>query len=220
MSFIISILFILQTSWQDCSAHSVSAILVLIITQNTELTGVEKFINSGRASARPTPCLCRRVYEQCEFQFIKHSEQHSTKLVEQEPSVVGPTISRKNSIPKRPVQCKSIKSIHKQAPLAESLTLEMKTCPTAKQLANFEHDAITAVMSFAVNSGFGRFLGSEKLHSVCVDMKEESFDISIIPEASQPLVQEIAIFRIVLSTQQFFFYHFLLPLKLVILIIR
>ena len=96
----------------------------------------------------------------------------------------------------------------------------MKTCPTANQLANFEHDAITAVMSFAVNSGFGRFLGSEKLHSVFVDMKEESFDISIIPETSQPLVQEIAIFRIVLSTQQFFFYHFLLPLKLVILIIR
>ena len=95
----------------------------------------------------------------------------------------------------------------------------MKTCPIAKQLANFEHDAITAVMSFAVNSGFGRFLGSEKLHSVFVDMKEESYDISIIPEASQPLVQEIAIFRIVLSTQQFFFNHYHLPLKLIILII-
>ena len=68
----------------------------------------------------------------------------------------------------------------------------MKTCPTAKQLANFEHDAITAVMSFAVSSGFGRFLGSEKLHTVFGDMKEESYDNSIIPEAFQPLVQEIA----------------------------
>ena len=93
----------------------------------------------------------------------------------------------------------------------------MKTCTTAKQLANFEHDAITAVMSFAVNSGFGRFLGSEKLHSVFVDMKEESFDISIIPEASQPLVQEIAIFRIKYAT--IFFNHYHLPLKLIILTI-
>ena len=97
----------------------------------------------------------------------------------------------------------------------------MKTCPKAKQLANFEHDANIAVMSFAVSSaGFGRFLGSEKLDSVFDDIKEESYDISIIPEASQPLVQEIAIFRIVLSTQQFFFNHYHLPLKLIILLIR
>ena len=59
----------------------------------------------------------------------------------------------------------------------------------------------------------------EKLHSVFDDMKEESFDISIISEASQPLVREIAIFRIVLSTQQFFFNHYHLPLKLIILTI-
>ena len=97
---------------------------------------------------------------------------------------------------KIPKMLRATRRIEKQAlvtsiPSIDSFSLEMKTCPTALQLKDIEHDPVIALMSFAVNSGHARFIGAEHLHRTFDDTHNTEYDISIVPEQFKNLVAEI-----------------------------
>ena len=72
-----------------------------------------------------------------------------------------------------------------------TLSFKMRTCPTAAQLKNAERDPIAALLSFAINSGLGRFSDADHLHTVFDLTKNPDFDSSIVPSEFKPLVAEI-----------------------------
>jgi len=75
----------------------------------------------------------------------------------------------------------------KSAVKVEELSLDMKTCPTAEQLKDAEHDPVAALMSFAVNSGGARFQRSDELYAAFEAMKDSNDESSAIPTKFQPL---------------------------------
>jgi hypothetical protein len=76
-------------------------------------------------------------------------------------------------------------------PTIDPFSLEMKTCPTALQLKDIEHDPVIALMSFAVNSGHARFIGAEHLHRTFDDANNAENDSSIVPKQFKNLIAEI-----------------------------
>ena len=52
------------------------------------------------------------------------------------------------------------------------LSFRVPTCPTAKQLKEAERDPNTALLSFAINSGLGRFSDAEHLQNIFELMKD------------------------------------------------
>jgi len=96
----------------------------------------------------------------------------------------------------KPQMLRATRKINKSAlftsiPSIDPFSLEMKTCPTALQLKDIEHDPVIALMSFAVNSGHARFIGAEHLHRTFDDPNNAEYDNSIVPQQFKNLIAEI-----------------------------
>ena len=72
-----------------------------------------------------------------------------------------------------------------------TLSYDMRTCPTTEHLQEAERDPIAALLSFAINSGLGRYADAANLHSVFAKMKDPDFDSSVIPAEFKSLTAEI-----------------------------
>jgi hypothetical protein len=64
----------------------------------------------------------------------------------------------------------------------------VSTCPTAKQLKEAERDPNTALLSFTISSGLGRFSDAEHLHSIFELMKYPEYDNFVVPEEFKNLL--------------------------------
>ena len=72
-----------------------------------------------------------------------------------------------------------------------TLSYDMRTCPTTEHLKEAERDPIAALLSFAINSGLGRYADADNLHSVFAKMKDPDFDSSVISAEFKSLTTEI-----------------------------
>lgn len=72
-----------------------------------------------------------------------------------------------------------------------TLSFRMRTCPTKEQLKEVERDPIAALLSFAINSGLGRFSNADHLHTIFELMKDPDYDSSVVPDEFKGLVEEI-----------------------------
>lgn len=72
-----------------------------------------------------------------------------------------------------------------------TLSYRMRTCLTTEQLKEAERDPIAALLSFAINSGLGRYSDADHLHTVFELMKNPDFDSSVVPSEFKKLVAEI-----------------------------
>ena len=69
------------------------------------------------------------------------------------------------------------------------LSFRVPTCPTANQLKEAERDPKnTALLSFAISSGLGRFSDAEHLHSIFELIKYPEYDSSVVPEEFKNLL--------------------------------
>jgi len=82
------------------------------------------------------------------------------------------------------------------------LSFRVPTCPTAKQLKEAERDPNTALLSFAINSGLGRFSDAEHLHSIFELMQDPEYDSSVVPEEFKALVAEIESEIVLVDTER------------------
>ncbi|KAK4021396.1 hypothetical protein OUZ56_003313 [Daphnia magna] len=71
------------------------------------------------------------------------------------------------------------------------LSFRMRTCPIEKQLKEGERDTNTALLSFAINSGLGRFSDAEPLHSIFDLMKDPEYNSSVVVDEFKGLVVKI-----------------------------
>ena len=72
-----------------------------------------------------------------------------------------------------------------------TLFYDMRTCPTTEHLQESERDPISDLLSFAINSGIGRYADAANLHSVFAKMKDPDFDSSVISAEFKSLTTEI-----------------------------
>jgi hypothetical protein len=72
-----------------------------------------------------------------------------------------------------------------------ALSYQMRTCPTIEQLKEAERDPITALLSFAINSGLGRYSDADHLHTVFEIMENTEFDSSVVPAEFELLTTEV-----------------------------
>ena len=68
------------------------------------------------------------------------------------------------------------------------LSFRVPTCPTAKQLKEAERDPNTALLSFAITSGLGRFSDAEHLQNIFELMKDPENDSSVVLEEFKNLL--------------------------------
>ena len=73
----------------------------------------------------------------------------------------------------------------------ETLSLSMKSAPTAEQLKHREGDAVSAQMSYAVDSGLGRMKQIKRLHKELIKLRKGESDGKHIPPELEELVEEI-----------------------------
>jgi hypothetical protein len=70
-----------------------------------------------------------------------------------------------------------------------------------------------ALLSFAVNSGLGRFSNADQLQTVFELMKDPNYDSSVVPEEFKSLVAEIESEIVLSDTERIFFNTTLMSTK-------
>jgi hypothetical protein len=70
-----------------------------------------------------------------------------------------------------------------------------------------ERDPVMALLSFAVNSGLGRFSNADQLQTVFELMKDPNYDSSVVPEEFKSLVAEIESEIVLSDTERIVLQH-------------
>lgn len=121
----------------------------------------------------------------------KQQVRHSTMVSSGSEHVLNDPLLLKKSHTLRATRTIEKPALVTSFPSTDPFSLEMKTCPTALQLKDIEHDPVIALMSFAVNSGHARFIGAEHLHRTFDDPNSAEYDSYIVPEQFKNLIAEI-----------------------------